>query len=475
MTTVSAQHSANIIPAQWDAIHERVQAFHPDETYTLRNSEFVAQFLVDGHLSLDSHFAFTMIRDELSMLIPFESVADLVPFFASPLTFRKNVFLNFMAPLARNLVTRQESMPLENLSDSQSLFRFMEIHENSIPLTLLIDIGWCLGFRQQPRSNSWHLAGKSYLLGEMCRNVFEGMHPDAGDELVNFNRASLPREDDYDVMLGEPEIEEVADVVGQEQDADTVTIDTFVANSTAASQLKLIVMHVWHQKCSAGACWSVSNMKKEWLMEALVLFRSLMNKSYAAACFPAIANTAENTWISGLVALGKMSDGAPAGEWSDTLHGTTAARKKWLIYYAALLVKRKTEPPRIAKRLSVGGGTSASSAQRRNVRQATEANVQAARTARAAEHIEPTTATAGAALNGMFGAHARFSQSQEEDRAIMRQAVEQDRLRHEQLMSGLRSLSEAMVNAVREMRQPQPSAHVYATPAPTYRLMNQPY
>lgn len=221
MTTVSAQHSANIIAAQWDALHERVQAFHPDESYSQTNKEFLNQFLIDGSLSMDSHFALTMIRDELSMLITFDSVADLVPFFASSLTFRRQTLTDLIEPLARALVARQESMPMLGLSESQAKFRFLEIHVDSIPFSLLIDIGWCLGFRHQPRSNSWHLAGKAYLLGEMCRNVFQSMHPDALEELVTFNGV-INAETDYAVMLGDGD-----DNIDDPEDNDSVEIQHF--------------------------------------------------------------------------------------------------------------------------------------------------------------------------------------------------------------------------------------------------------
>ena len=154
--SAAAQSSANIIESQWAALEERLATFHPNESYSPQHRAFLAQLMdEDGHLNRDARFALTMIRDELCSLLPQNTVAELVPFDAQPLAMRNAFFMDLMPRLKNLIGHRQDSLTNDNLNEPQTLFKFLEVQEDSIPLCLLVDIGWCLGFRFQPKSNSW--------------------------------------------------------------------------------------------------------------------------------------------------------------------------------------------------------------------------------------------------------------------------------------------------------------------------------
>lgn len=369
MSSAAAQHSANIIPKQWETFQDRIEAHHPDATYTNDQKDFLANFInADGQMKHAAKFALTMIRDELCALLTISSMAELAPFNSQSVEVRTAAIMALRAPLAVNLNARQEQMPdIEDLNEGQELFYYLEFYEGTLPLALILDIGWCLGFRQQPRSNSWMLAGKAFLLAELCRALFLDLHPGATAQLPHFADAPARDGDNYEDMMGReegPEVEEdPAALVG-----DVITV--YVANSALSNVLKLCVHQVWHAKYTNGRPWSSTLMLSDWLVEGKTLFTQKTNKIYSPEASVKIHYTAENTWIPGFNANCRIPTDRPAGAWSDAVAGPRAAQSQWIRYFCIAILATKVEPPRIAKRLSAGGGGS-TSAQSRNVRRAT--------------------------------------------------------------------------------------------------------
>lgn len=488
MSTVSAQHSANILPAQWDAFEERLEHFHPDETYSAEQKEFLANLMnEDGHMKSDSKFTWTMIRDELCALLPFSTMAELAPFNSQSVEARRTVLMNLRGPLSLNLNARQEAMTIGTMNASQTIFRWIEFTEDAIPLSLLLDLGWCLGFRHQPRSNSWLLAGKAYILGQVCRALFLDLNPLAGNELHNFGEAPARDGDNYEEMLGPQDLPEPAEEPAEGQGAVAGdVILTYVANATTSSILKLCVHYTWHKKYTTdGAVWSPTHMLADWLIEAKALFTEKTGKTYSAVASVSIHHTAENTWLTGFNANARIPVALPPGEWSDALQASVPGQAptqrqlltQWIRYFCIAIVAAKIEPPRIAKRLSVGGGTSTSAQSRRNVRQAIGAGTAPAAVATAApgaSDTAPATAGAGGVLRSAFDFQARFAQQAEADRLLIDTAIERENRKHDEILTGLREISQTMIAAMRELRQPAQQynhgAPVYHTPVNTFRL-----
>jgi hypothetical protein len=179
--------------------------------------------------------------------------------------------MGLMGGLKDSIEARQADMPHDDagFNDGQRLFRWLEIHNDSIPLNLIVDLGRLLGFRKQPRANSWILAGKAYLLGVMCNELFLDLHPQAGDEVVHFddddNDGGAGGGENYQHMLGQ----EPANIDGDEEVDQAVAGETvlhkWVSNAKTTNQLKLCVHHTWYTKYmgtngSDGPKWSPTLM-----------------------------------------------------------------------------------------------------------------------------------------------------------------------------------------------------------------------
>jgi hypothetical protein len=482
---VPAQHSAHITSEQWEAFEVRIEDFHPDDSYTEDQKAFLRQLMnEDGQLSRDARLSLTMIRDELAFLLPQERLADLHPFRAMPKEGQIELLMGLRRELKIVLQARQDALPNDGLNPQQEKFKFLEIHEDSFPLCLLLDIGWCLGFRYQPKSNSWHLAGKAYLLGEMCRHVFLLRNPQAADELIEFRDRGGDREgDDYEGMMGGDEGEEVEDVPASTGDE----IPAFVANAVTSSKLKACVFYVWHEKYAAPDChWSVKHMCHDWLFDAMELFSVHTKKTYHAACFPMIAHTAENTWIGQLVTNSRIPSATPAGDWVQSLTTPAKAgatlRKEWICYWSRRLAMKRVEPPKTAKRLSEATGTSTSAQGRRNVRQAIE-GLPPKCTTGGATAVTPGPIV-GTALSNVAAFQAKMAQQRLDDRELLQKAVENEAKRqqmeedrHKKTMDLLQALTNqisGIVNQASQRSSGTPPAFVFSTPQPYYQEYSVP-
>jgi hypothetical protein len=528
MSRIAAQNSANIKEEQWVAFEERFEKYHPDESYTADMRQFIGQLSIDGRMKADARVAFTFMRDEWCALLPQESVADTVPFNSLPTKVRIDRFQAMFGTLCRNLEARQESLPLNKpLTDGQELFKFLEFDEDSLPMSLMIDIGVCLGFRYQPMSNSWLHAGKAFLLAQMCRTLFADLHPGAADELPQFEGGELGN--DHESM---PEME--GEEAGAQEPAAGNILHTFVPNNLHSNKLKLCVHAVWHTHYLT-AKWSPGMMVGAWLKEGMEEFSTRLGMKYDRACFPNIVSTAGG-WIDSLVANAKTNSPQPSGEWFDTLRGTQAARKEWIAHFAVRLVKTKIEAPKTAKQLSIGEGQSASAAGRKrkliaitdtaetaadttdtaNTAAAAAAAAAAAHTA-VARTVTPAVPAARATANtprpapavtpaacasnvigSAYGLQERLRAQADEDDRLLREAHTESVRQHNEVMGALKAMTNSITDGVREglkeiakgffaNAHPQPpyyQAHyaphtapppahtAYGSPSPVFRLDN---
>lgn len=168
---VAEQSRANITEEQWEFLEDRIRHHHPDETYTEEQREWFERLCTDGLMKQDARFFFQMFVHEWCALIAQESEADLVPWNALSADAKIEVIMDTMPAVVRNLEARQQSLVVSVNEDDgpRYLFTWLELHTYCFNVNLLVDIGMSLGFRYHPAHTSWHIAGKSYLLGKMCQ------------------------------------------------------------------------------------------------------------------------------------------------------------------------------------------------------------------------------------------------------------------------------------------------------------------
>lgn len=363
----AAQHSANILPFQWEGLQATLAASHPNETYTAGQRYFLTQFLgKDDKLSNIAHLSLTMLRDEWAYALPQNKIADLVPFRNLSTAEKLQYIVNMREPLQRKLQQRQEEMPIEGLKPGMDKFKFLEIDAEDMNVSFLLVIGMWLAYRQFPESESWHIAGKAYLLGQICKITFLALHSDANDEIPMHVRT------DDDNFVSSDEDSDNSDETSEQSDDENRQLprllETFVSNNTHTNQLKLCVFAVWHNHYSDGEKFSKNLMIGAWLQEALKRFTDILYLRFSADCFPPIAATAGN-WITDLSSNAKLTSRVkPTGAWDEAVAGKTAERKVWINYFSILIAEKKCAALETARPHSEAVGESAAARSRKRNR-----------------------------------------------------------------------------------------------------------
>lgn len=449
---------------------DRVEHNHPNGTYKESETAFVEQLCFEGVLKEDAHFTCKMILIEWCMLLTISLDAELVPWKRQTLAMKLQSIKDIIPALKLALEARQDDMAVagRELNAQEELFRWLEIRNDSFALSFLIDLGMSIGFRKKPRSDSWHIAGKAYLLAEMCKDIFLTQHPQATDEVPDFNDNPDDRghDRDGDAAGDGGEHDEAAEPAGppgvvapqgggdaaqqaggarggaepaQAPGPEGVRHTTFIGNSREALALKICVHSVWATKYATETNWLLSSMLDQWLKEGMELYTYHTSNIFSAECFPGIAYTAQNTWIQDLASNAKLVPPKPPGQWTAVVNGPAALRKAWINHFSVVCVQRKAGAPQVLRRPLAEVSVS-SSAQQREKRQRL---LEATDTAPAATMAGPSGATssatsgsesAGSIVNSGFSIQNRLSQMAEENRILLEQLTQREEAKQQRFL-----------------------------------------